>query len=289
MSTLGELAYAVLTHRAQLGLSDKHVSMAELGLEASLVVELTETLCASSPRELDAYLGSGTPCPSHGSGGAFVHDLLCRDAAVGLVLLTVAAERARAHASPGEVWASFSELTFRYPAARALLLTSTGQPTSAMKNSLARACGDLRLRRAPPSVAQPWYLTVALHAGLHEGDPEVVLGWLAGSPPLAIQWLQTDTQLRSDSFVKLWTALGRLASAGSSPLAADTAAVRGSPWLRAPDQVLSAIDRAARGARWATPPTARPRPAPAEPRASEAPQRVEELSLRVVGTSFASR
>lgn len=240
MSGLGETGDAILRHiDSSLG-REQLRSIAEAGLPIELVGQAEELLCRASAHALDAVLGSGTPClngPGHiGHAGTIVSN----DAALGLVLLTVASFRARRLALPGEVWPAFAGMRFRNPQTRRLLIDPTGQPTRSMKHSLDEACRALSLRQ-PSKLhdSQRWYHLVSLHAGLLERDASRVVSWLDVEKPQAIRDLLHDPRLRSPSFVQLWRAMANLRSGLDQVEAWRT--IDGSPWVLHPDALLDAL------------------------------------------------
>lgn len=158
---------------------------------------------------------------------------------VGLLLLAFAAETCRRDGRERGIYEVFADGPFQDDA-RSVLLTTLQYPRKQVQNALEQACRIFGLRHAFDSpTTQPWYLTTKLQFGFTlQGAKDHLKHWLIGVAPDAIEWLlkgesqsnHAGTPIRSDSFGRLWDALGRYRTGKISTLDVRQA-IAESPWV----------------------------------------------------------
>jgi hypothetical protein len=200
------------------GLVRPRWSLGALGLDdadASALCGWYEQLHEDHVRRLlGSFAPADIPLPS-----AYGGLTLSNEAALGVLLLALAAVVTRQKGDVKEVWRCLISLPCR-PEVRALLFTPGGQPRTDTKSAIREAALRLRLRTPGEERDLHWYYrTVLLQIGLTASAATRLPGWVANRThaPAAVQTLldpDPDSGLYDNRFAKMWAAFHAVLKGG---------------------------------------------------------------------------
>lgn len=128
----------------------------------------------------------------------------------GLRLLLAIMVVARREATEGQIWPSVRQGLNLPPQVADILFQSNGQPRVEVKTLIERTCRHFRLRHIfGQDGTQEWFGSIYLQFGFTKrGFSKMLPEWLMGyNQPNTIARLLNDTELKSESFRRLWEAL----------------------------------------------------------------------------------
>jgi hypothetical protein len=231
-AAIAETVTDLLHRRDERGLG-RPWSIAELGLQTDDFQNLSVWAAELDGRTVRHWLGNWWTFEAFPGGGCY-----SRQACLGLLLLTFAAEAARRQATEGTLWPHVrrdDSGTLRFGSDVDLeLFDYSGQPTSAYKNAIEAAAQTFGLRNLLEDLDSPrYYLTVFLQFGFTIRDARLRLGqWLTGAPVQAAthHLLAIEDPLHSPGFGRMWEIL-KNSRASNPPPASVAVQLAESPWV----------------------------------------------------------
>lgn len=151
----------------------------------------------------------------------------------GLKLLLAIIYVARRDATEGQIWPAVREGLNLSECVEEIFFLSNGQPRLEVKMLIEKACRHFRLRHIfGQDGTQEWFGTIYLQFGFTQrGFTKMLPEWLMGyNQPNTIGRLINDTELKSESFRKLWEALLSFRR-GNAAEAVTRRIISESPWV----------------------------------------------------------
>ncbi len=240
-----------LLHRREERGLERPWSIAELGLSTDEFLHLSTWAAGLDVRTVRLWLGNSWTFETLPSGARY-----SRQACLGLLLLTFAAEAARREATEGRLWPHVrrdNSGTRRFGSGVDYeLFDYSGHPTDAFKQAIESAAQTFGLRNVLQDLdSQRYYLTVFLQFGFTIRDARLRLGqWLTGATAQTAtgHLLAAGGPLRAPGFVCMWETL-KNSRAGNLPPETVALHLAESPWVLRDwvDELPGIADRDAAG------------------------------------------